>query len=100
VTTVLARHPLKIDVLVSREDAPPKPDPAPLRLACRRLEVAEADAWMVGDGQYDVEAGRAAGIRTVWISHGQPRWFAAEPWLEVRGLCQLVDVLRASPAHP
>lgn len=91
VTTVLARHGLRMDVLVSREDAPPKPDPAPLRLACGRLGVAEAEVWMVGDGQYDVEAGLAAGVRTVWISHGETRWFAAEPWLQVRTLRQLRD---------
>lgn len=65
VRTVLERHALAIGVLVTREDAPPKPDPRPLLLACQRLGVRAADAWMVGDGEYDVEAGIAAGIRTV-----------------------------------
>ena len=32
---------------------------------------------MIGDGQYDVQAGHAAGMRTIWLSHGQPRDFAA-----------------------
>jgi len=99
VTTVLERHGLTIDVLVSREDAPPKPEPAPLRLACRRLGVPESDAWMVGDGQYDVEAGLAAGIRTVWVSHGRSRSFGAEPWRVVTGLCGLRGVLEAASAQ-
>ena len=94
VETVLARHRLVFDVMVTREDAPPKPSPEPLRLACRRLRVAEAVAWMVGDGQYDVEAGLAAGVRTVWVSHGRERPFAAEPWRTVRDLCELAELLR------
>ena len=94
VDTVLARHGLAIDVLVSREDAAPKPDPQPLRLACRKLGVEESDAWMVGDAQYDVEAGLAAGIRTVWVSHGRERPFRATPWEIVGDLCELVNLLR------
>src|SRR5689334_14659110 len=57
VDTVLFRHILRFDAHITRDDAPPKPDPAPLRLACERLGVSAAEAWMVGDGQYDVEAG-------------------------------------------
>ena len=93
VDTVLARHGLAIDVLVAREDAAPKPDPQPLRLACRKLGVEPADAWMVGDGQYDVEAGLAAGVRTVWVSHGREKPFQAVPWRTVRDLCELADLL-------
>ncbi len=100
VKTVLSLHRLSIDVLVTREDAAPKPDPEPLRLACRKLEVAEADAWMVGDGQYDVEAGLAAGIKTVWVSHGGDRSFAARPWRTVRDLCELAELLAAVAPDP
>lgn len=94
VETVLKRHGLQVDVTVAREDAAPKPDPQPLRLACERLEVRPADAWMVGDGQYDVEAGNAAGIPTVWISHGRARPFPAEPWQTARDLCELQVLLQ------
>jgi len=91
--TFLARHELSMDVLVVREDGPFKPDPFPLRLACQNLDVEASQAWMVGDGQYDVEAGTAAGIRTVWISHGRQRPFAAAPWREVRDLPELHRLL-------
>jgi HAD superfamily hydrolase (TIGR01509 family) len=86
---VVATHGIPIEVLITREDAPPKPDPQPLRLACRRLGIECGQAWMVGDGQYDVEAGIAASIRTVWLSHGRRRPFAAVPWREVRDLPEL-----------
>ena len=95
VKTVLARHALSIDVLIAREDAAPKPDPEPLLMACRRLGVRESEAWMVGDGQYDVEAGLAAGVRTVWVSHGRERWFGAEPWRTVADIFALLDLLTA-----
>ena len=100
VQTVLAKHGLSFGALIAREDAPFKPDPGPLRLACARLGVAPADAWMVGDGQYDVEAGRAAEVRTVWISHGRPPTFEATPWRTVRDLPGLVELLSACTPPP
>jgi HAD superfamily hydrolase (TIGR01509 family) len=89
VATVFDRHDLRFDVCVTREDGKFKPDPAPLQLACRRLNVTKEDTWMVGDGSHDIEAGIAAGIRTVWLSHGQKREFAAEPWKSIRDLIEL-----------
>ena len=93
VQTVLAKHGLSFGALVTREDGPFKPDPRPLLLACERLGVERGDAWMVGDGQYDVEAGRAAEIRTVWISHDRPAGFEAKAWRTVRDLHGLVRLL-------
>ena len=93
VHTVCERHGLKFEVLITREDGKFKPDPAPLLEACRRLRVATMDVWMVGDGQYDVEAGLAAGIETVWVSHGRIKPFAAEPQRVVHDLQELTAVL-------
>ena len=93
VRIVLAKHGLRFDTLVCREDTAPKPDPRPIRLACERLGVLPLDAWMIGDGRYDIEAGIAAGVRTVWISHGRERYFEAEPWRSVRDLVELRALL-------
>jgi HAD superfamily hydrolase (TIGR01509 family) len=95
VQTVLARHGLVFDTLITREDGKFKPDPHPLLLACERLNIEPADAWMIGDGSYDCAAGNAAGIRTVWISHGREREFADEPWRTVRDLRELLGLLCA-----
>jgi phosphoglycolate phosphatase len=96
VRTVLERHRLPITILVTRDDGRFKPDPEPLRLACRKLGVAPSEAWMVGDGQYDVEAGAAADVRTVWLSHGRVRPFAAEPWRAATDLFEVMELLRES----
>ena len=47
-----------------------KPDPAPVLLACERAGMDPAQAVFVGDDRRDVEAGRAAGLRTVAVSWG------------------------------
>jgi len=91
--TVLARHGLKLDLLITRDDAPHKPHPDPLHLACKRLGMRCDQVWMVGDGRYDIEAAAAAGIRGVWISLGRERPFAAKPWWVVKDLLELIDLL-------
>lgn len=95
VETVLAIHGLRLDTLMTREDEPHKPHPAPLLTACQRLGVAPDDAWMVGDWKYDIEAGNAAAIRTVWLHHGRQRPFAAVPTMAVRDLPDLLRLLRS-----
>jgi FMN phosphatase YigB (HAD superfamily) len=82
-------------VLVTRDDCVYKPDPTPLLLACERLQVDRGEAWMVGDGPHDVQAGLAAHMRTVWLSHGRPRDFDEQPWREVRDLSGLHQTLRS-----
>lgn len=46
--------------LIAREDAPAKPDPAPVRRVLAELAVERA--WMVGDTPDDVAAAGAAGV--------------------------------------
>jgi HAD superfamily hydrolase (TIGR01509 family) len=89
-STVFGRLKIPIDMLITRDDeAPFKPAPDPLLLACRRLNVSPEQTWMIGDGQYDIEAGRAAGIRTIWLSHGNRRDFDATPDVVLRDLIDL-----------
>lgn len=44
-----------------------KPAPGMLLNALRATGVAASSAWMVGDGVTDVQAGRAAGVRTAFL---------------------------------
>lgn len=58
---------------VSEEAGVRKPDPAIFAMALTRLGArAGDDGWMVGDDPAaDVAGGRAAGLRTLWVSHGR-----------------------------
>lgn len=47
-----------------------KPDPAPVLLACRMAGVTPETAIYVGDALRDIEAGRAAGLRTIAAAYG------------------------------
>lgn len=47
-----------------------KPDPEPVLLACSRLAVQPGAALFVGDDLRDVQAGQAAGSRTVAAAYG------------------------------
>jgi HAD superfamily hydrolase (TIGR01548 family) len=51
--------------VVTMEDAPIKPDPAPVRLALERLGVATA--WMVGDTPDDLRAARGAAVLPIGV---------------------------------
>ena len=50
--------------------ARPKPDPEGVLLACKLLGVEPAQCVFVGDDRRDIEAGRAAGTRTVVAAYG------------------------------
>ncbi len=99
VQTVVRKHSLPIEVLISRDDCVHKPDPAPLLLAMRRLGMEpRPDVWMVGDGPYDIEAAIAAGVVPVWLSHGRMRPFDATPRVSVTGLPEVQALLESAKA--
>lgn len=47
-----------------------KPHPAPLLEACRRLNVIPGQCWYVGDDLRDIQAGQAAGMKTIAAGWG------------------------------
>ena len=58
------------------------------------MQASPEETWMIGDGQYDIEAGHAAGMRTIWLSHGNVRDFDAKPDIEVRDLPALLEMFQ------
>lgn len=60
-----------LEVTISAEDAPrTKPYPDPLLLALERLRVNASAAVMIGDTVADIEAGKAAGTKTIAALYG------------------------------
>lgn len=51
--------------VITRDDAPPKPNPAGLLMICEAWGCRPAEAIFVGDYFFDVRAGRNAGMKTV-----------------------------------
>ena len=70
--------------VISGDTTPhPKPHPAPLIEAARRLGLAPGECWYVGDDMRDIEAGRAAGMATVaaawgYCGHAEPATWQAD----------------------
>ena len=50
--------------------AQPKPDPEAMYLACSQIDIAPANCLYVGDHVRDIDAGRAAGMRTIAAGWG------------------------------
>jgi phosphoglycolate phosphatase len=83
-----------------------KPHPAPLLEAARRLDIAPAHCWYVGDDLRDIEAGRAAGMVTVACNWGycgsiDPTTWGADHLLDtpqqlLQVLQRLADAARAA----
>ena len=73
-----------------------KPDPEPMHLACKTIQVAPANVLFIGDDLRDIQSGHAAGSRTVAVTYGyihpedNPRSWGADAVIdhpsELRGL--------------
>lgn len=85
-----------VDVLVAGDDVErPKPAPDPVEAACRQLGVEARDAVMVGDDRRDIEAGRAAGCRTVAAAWGYVGDEDPASWAADRLIQRPIDLLAA-----
>ncbi len=80
-----------------------KPHPAPLLEAARRLDLRPQECWYVGDDLRDVQAGRAAGMKTIAAAWGYcgplaPRTWQADAVIErpqdVLGLLDFISDVR------
>ncbi len=72
------------DSFVSRDCAPPKPDPAGIFRLLQQWQGQTSEAVMVGDFHFDLCAGRNAGTHTVYVD---PR--GAFPFREHADVCVL-----------
>jgi phosphoglycolate phosphatase len=59
------------EVVVAGDDVKePKPHPALLLLACKRLDISPGSALMIGDSINDAQAAHAAGMRVLLVETG------------------------------
>ena len=76
--------------IVSGDDAPqPKPSPATLLMACKQVSVKPENCVYVGDAERDIQAGRAASMKTVVALFGyidvtdKPHEWGADMMIEI-----------------
>ncbi len=85
------------DEVISTDDTDyHKPNPHPILLALRRLDVAPDESIYIGDSPFDIEAGQAAGVSTAGVGWGifppvrlrelEPDFFFERPE-EILALC-------------
>jgi HAD superfamily hydrolase (TIGR01509 family) len=97
VEILLKRHKLRFDVVVTREDAPPKPSPSPVKLIGEKLGIDPKDLLMVGDVHFDIFSGKAAGTKTALLCMGR-KLGVVEQAADYRldSLSELIDIINNS----
>ena len=70
-----------------------KPKPGLLLEAAKERGIALAESWMIGDRWRDIEAGRAAGCRTILVDHHYTNEPRPKPDFTVRSLSEAVPLV-------
>lgn len=85
----------RIEVCYDREDGARrrKPEPGMLLDAAAALDLDLGRSWMVGDRWRDVDCGRRAGVRAVFIDFGYAEELKAQPEFKVRSFAEAVEVI-------
>ncbi|MFD7228856.1 HAD family hydrolase [Streptomyces sp. NPDC059881] len=89
--------PLFDGVCVSEEIGARKPAPRHFEVAAAMCGGrSTAGGWMVGDNPgTDMEGGRTAGLRTLWVTHGRPWIYGPrKPDMVVRDVAEAINALR------
>ncbi len=93
VKVIFKRFGLRFDVVVSREDTPPKPNKAQLNAALDGLGVKNENALFIGDHALDLEAGRRVGIKTVLIKNKFSQDVLEEADFVIESMDDVIDII-------
>jgi HAD superfamily hydrolase (TIGR01549 family) len=77
-------------LVLGRGCAEPKPSPAGVLRILGQWEASPTDAVMVGDYLFDLEAGRSAGVFTIYIDRDRSRMWQDQADLSLTRLDQLL----------
>jgi D-glycero-D-manno-heptose 1,7-bisphosphate phosphatase len=79
------------------DDRRRKPEPGMLLDAARDLGLDLARSWMIGDRWRDIDCGRRAGVRTVFIDFGYAEELQAAPEFTVKSFADAARIILAQP---
>lgn len=87
----LNNNQIAIDLVVTREQYPPKPAPDALLAVAKQWQIAPKNLMYVGDFRYDIEAGNNAGMVSCFISHGKTPDYSQQADLVFEQLSELAS---------
>ena len=70
-----------------------KPEPGMLLEAAQALDLDLSQSWMIGDRWRDIDCGRRAGVRTVFIDFGYAEELQAQPDVVVKSFAEAVKAV-------
>ncbi len=77
-----------------------KPEPGMLLDAATALGLDLGQSWMVGDRWRDVDCGKRAGVKTVFIDFGYSEELQAKPDFTVKSFAEAAQVILTEAARP
>ncbi len=86
---------LEVDMIISRDHAAPKPSPEAINIVLNYYKIEPKEMAFIGDYLYDVQAGNAAGVKTILLS-GQERAGEWAPYANylAEDLYEVLDLLK------
>jgi D-glycero-D-manno-heptose 1,7-bisphosphate phosphatase len=76
-----------------------KPLPGMLISVAQKKDIDLRSSYMIGDRWRDIEAGRAAGCKTVFIDHGYKESLISEPDIRVKSISEATDWILSHSFH-
>lgn len=95
----LSRLNLSFTHVITRDDAPPKPDPTGVMWIVEQWGLPVSDVIVIGDYLFDLHLGRNAGMRSVLFAPNEIPYFSSEADFILRHFNEaaaLLSVLHAS----
>ncbi|MCF6157485.1 MAG: HAD family hydrolase [wastewater metagenome] len=93
VETVLRKHSLYFEFIVSRDDARPKPAPDPIFLLSKKMNIRTDHLLMVGDYKHDILCGKSAGTKTVLLCYNGYKETEVIPDFEISNIKEIIGII-------
>lgn len=90
----LQRFALPFDLVLTRDDAPAKPDPTGLYRIAQHWRIAPADLLFIGDYLFDLDTAKAAGMPSCLYLDGTNQHFSAQADHQISHFAQLQQACR------
>jgi len=93
---IAAKHNLKFDAIVDREDGPVKPDAFGVLRICQQFAVTPEETLVVGDYLFDLLSAKAAGaIAVLLANHERANEFANYADFTIEKLEQILEIVKS-----